>query len=96
MLLCFCQREKGTKMLSAYDAWRNAKDVVENSKDWHYLEERIEWHVNQGHVQMFVSFDHNPQTALLMLRELGYVVVPTNVDADASYYGFTISWFPMK
>lgn len=80
-------------MLSAYDAWRNAKDVVEKSEDWYYLEERIEWHVNQGHVQMFVSFDHNPQTALLMLRELGYTVSPQTIDADANYYDFIIAWF---
>lgn len=83
-------------MMKASKAYEMATFVVENSKDWEYLEERIEWHTNQGHVQMFVSFDHNPQTAMHMLRELGYTVAPTNVDTDASYYGFTISWFPMR
>ena len=83
-------------MLNAYDAWRNAKDVVENSKDWHYLEERIEWHVSQGHVQMFVSFDHNPQTAIHMLRELGYNVAPHKIDQEANYYSFIVSWFPLN
>jgi hypothetical protein len=83
-------------MMNANKAYEMATFVVENSKDWEYLEERIEWHTNHGHVQMFVSFDHNPQTAMHMLRELGYTVAPTNVDTDASYYGFTISWFPMR
>ena len=83
-------------MMNAGKAYEMATFVVENSKDWKYLEERIEWYVSKGHVQMFVSFDHNPQTAMHMLRELGYTVAPTNVDTNANYYGFTISWFPMK
>lgn len=83
-------------MMNANKAYAMATSIVENSKDWEYLEERIAWHTNQGHVQMFISFDHNPQTAMHMLRGLGYTVAPTNVDANANYYGFTISWFPMK
>ena len=66
------------------------------SKAWRYLEERIEWHTNQGHVQMSVSFDYNPQTALHMLRELGYGVAPQTIDKEAHYYSFIITWFERK
>lgn len=83
-------------MMNANEAYEAAKNVAMEKNDWKYLADRIRWHVSEGHVQMFVSFDHNPQTALHMLRELGYTVAPTNVDANANYYGFTISWFPMR
>lgn len=82
-------------MMTAEKAYEAATAIVEDSKTWKYLEERISWHVSQGHVQMFVSFDYNPQTALHMLRTLGYNVAPQTIDQDANYYGFVISWFPM-
>lgn len=83
-------------MMDAKKAYEAAKNVAKESETWNYLEERIAWHVSHGHVQMFVSFDHNPQTALHMLRELGYNVSPQTTDENAHYYGFIISWFPMK
>ena len=83
-------------MKTANKAYETAIAVVEKSETWQYLEERIEWHVSQGHVQMFVSFDHNPQTAMLMLRDFGYTVTPQTIDRNAKYYGFVISWFPMN
>lgn len=83
-------------MMDAKQAYVTAKSVAAESATWKYLEDRINWHVSRGHVQMFVSFDHNPQTALHMLRELGYTVSPQTTDKDAHYYGFIISWFPME
>lgn len=83
-------------MMNANEAYEAAKNVAMESVTWKYLEDRINWHASQGHVQMFVSFDHNPQTALHMLRELGYNVSPQTTDEAAHYYGFIISWFPMK
>ena len=83
-------------MKTANKAYEIASAAVEKSATWQYLEERINWHANQGHVQMFVSFDHNPQTAMHMLRGLGYTVTPQEIDKDAKYYAFTISWFPMN
>lgn len=80
-------------MMNAKEAYESAKAVTMESDAWKYLEERISWHAKQGHVQMTVSFDHNPQTALLMLRELGYNVVPQTIDEKACYFGFIISWF---
>lgn len=80
-------------MLDAKDAYRLTKKVVQESEDWKYLEERIEYHVNKGHVQFFVSFDHNPQSCLHMLRELGYTVAVDKVSTTANYYSFIISWF---
>lgn len=81
-------------MMNVNEAYEAAKNVVKESETWNYLEERIAWHVSQGHVQMFVSFDYNPQTALHMLRELGYTIAPQTIDENAHYYGFIISWFP--
>ena len=83
-------------MLDAKDAYRLAKKVARESEDWKYLEERIEYHVNRGDVQFFVSFDHNPQTIIHMMRELNYTVTPYKIDKAASYYGFIISWFPLN
>ena len=89
----YLSERKGSKMMKAEKAYEIAATVVEESDDWKYLEERITWHANAGHVQMCASFDHNPQTALHMLRELGYKVTPQTIDADAKYFSFTISWF---
>ena len=83
-------------MFEAKEAYRLAKKVVREAEDWAYLEERINYHVNRGHVQFFVSFNHNPQTAIHMLRELGYTVAVEKVDPAACYYGFIISWFPLN
>ena len=80
-------------MMKADKAYEIATAVVESSKDWEYLEERISWHANAGHVQMDVSFNHNPQTALHMLRELGYKVSPNKIDPAECYFSFIISWF---
>ena len=82
-------------MMNAKEAYEAAKVAAMEKNDWKYLVDRIRWHVSEGHVQMFISFDHNPQTALHMLRELGYMVTPEAIDANAYYYSFTISWFPM-
>ena len=83
-------------MKKAEKAYEIACAIVEKSDDWKYLEERINYHVNRGHVQMFVSFNHNPQTAIHMLRELGYNVAPQQIKPDICYYSFIISWFPMN
>ena len=80
-------------MMTAKEAYEMAKATTVESVTWKYLADRINWHAGQGHVQMFVSFDHNPQTALHILRELGYKVTPQTIDADAKYFSFTISWF---
>lgn len=80
-------------MLDARDAYRIATKVMRESEDWKYLEERIEYHANRGDVQMFVSFDHNPQSVMHMMRELGYTVAVEKVDTKARYYSFIISWF---
>lgn len=83
-------------MMKANKAYEVATAVVEQSNDWKYLEERIAYAANHGKVSLFVSFDHNPQTALLMLREFGYRVTPDTIDTTASYYSFTISWFEVN
>ena len=83
-------------MMTANKAYEKAIAITEESNTWKYLEERINWHTNQGHVQMFVSFDYNPQTEMHMLRGLGYNVAPQTADKNAKYYGFVISWFPMN
>ena len=87
------KERKEQKMMSAKQAYEASKKVAMESKAWRYLEERIEWHANQGHVQMSVSFDYNPQAALHMLRELGYNVAPQTIDKEAHYYSFIITWF---
>lgn len=81
-------------MMNANEAYETAKTVAMESTTWKYLVDRINYHVHEGHVQMFVSFDHNPQTALHMLRELGYTIAPQTIDKDACYYSFIIAWFP--
>ena len=81
-------------MMNANEAYEIAKAATLETATWKYLVDRINWHANAGHVQMFVSFDHNPQTALHMLREFGYNVAPQKIDEKANYYGFIISWFP--
>lgn len=83
-------------MRKAEKAYEIACAAVEQSADWKYLEERIEYYSNRGYVQMNVSFDHNPQTAIHMLRELGYNVAPNKIDQTANYYSFIISWFPLN
>lgn len=82
-------------MMTANEAYEIAKAATMETTTWKYLVDRINWHTKEGHVQMFVSFDHNPQTALHMLRELGYNVTPQDIDKNANYYSFIISWFPM-
>lgn len=80
-------------MITAKEAYALSKVQARQSKDWQYLEERIALWVDDGCVQTDVSFDHNPQTCMLMLQELGYVVTPKKIDKAANYYSFTISWF---
>ncbi len=80
--------------MNANEAYEIAKAATMESTTWKYLVDRINYHVHEGHVQMFVSFDHNPQTALHMLRELGYTIAPQTIDKDACYYSFIIAWFP--
>ena len=81
-------------MMNANEAYEAAKATTMETTTWKYLVDRINYHARAGHVQMFVSFDHNPQTALHMLRELGYTVSPQTVDKEACYYSFIIAWFP--
>lgn len=80
-------------MITAAEAYALAKVQARQSKDWQYLNERIALWVDDGEVQLDVSFDHNPQTCMLMLQELGYTVVLNKIDKTANYYSFTISWF---
>lgn len=82
-------------MISAHEAYEAAKVMTKKSETWKYLTERINWSMSMGNVQMFVSFDHNPQTAIHMMRELGYTVTPHKIDQEAHYYSFIISWFPL-
>lgn len=81
-------------MMNANEAYETAKVVTMESTTWKYIVDRLNYHVNNGDVQMFLSFDHNPQTALHMLRELGYTIAPQTIDADAKYYSYIIAWFP--
>lgn len=81
-------------MMNANEAYEAAKTATMESTAWKYLVDRINYHAHKGHVQMFVSFDHNPQTALHMLRELGYTIAPQTIDKEACYYSFIIAWFP--
>lgn len=81
-------------MMNANEAYEAAKTATMKSTTWKYLVDRINYHAHEGHVQMFVSFDHNPQTALHMLRELGYTIAPQTIDKEACYYSFIIAWFP--
>ena len=83
-------------MITAHEAYEAAKVVTKKSETWKYLTERVNWNMSMGKTQMFVSFDHNPQTAIHMMRELGYNVAPYKIDQEANYYSFIISWFPLN